>query len=96
MLTYIIRRVACAIPTLIGISILSFVIMQLPPGDFLSSYAAILAQRARGSAPSSSSALREAYGLDQPIYVQYWKWISGIVLRGDFGVSWSGSCRSPS
>ena len=87
MLTYIIRRVALAIPTLIGISMLSFVVMQLPPGDFLTSYAAILAQQGEGIGAEQLERLREAYGLDQPIYVQYWKWISGIVLRGDFGVS---------
>src|SRR4051794_38246155 len=87
MLTYIIRRVALAIPTLIGISMLSFVVMQLPPGDFLSSYAAILAQQGEGIGAEQLDRLKEAYGLDQPIYVQYWKWISGIVFRGDFGVS---------
>jgi peptide/nickel transport system permease protein len=47
MLIYIIRRVLLAIPTLIGISMLSFVVMQLPPGDFLTSYAAS-AQRGEG------------------------------------------------
>src|SRR3954469_23162232 len=87
MLNYIIQRVAWAIPTLIGISILSFVVMQLPPGDFLSSYAAILAQQGEGIGAEQLDRLKEAYGLDQPIYVQYWKWISGIVFRGDFGVS---------
>jgi len=87
MLTYIIRRVLLAIPTLIGISMLSFVVMQLPPGDFLSSYAAILSQQGEGIGAEQLDRLREAYGLDQPIYVQYWKWISGIVFRGDFGVS---------
>lgn len=87
MLSYIVRRVAWAIPTLIGISILSFVVMQLPPGDFLSSYAAILAQQGEGIGAEQLDRLREAYGLDQPVYVQYWKWISGILFRGDFGVS---------
>jgi peptide/nickel transport system permease protein len=87
MLTYIIRRVLLAIPTLFAISILAFVVMQLPPGDFLTSYAALLAQQGEGIAAEQLERLREAYGLDQPLYVQYWKWISGIILRGDFGVS---------
>jgi peptide/nickel transport system permease protein len=87
MLTYVLQRVLLAIPTLIGISILSFFIMQLPPGDFLTSYAALLAQQGEGIAAEQLERLREAYGLDQPIYVQYWKWVSGILLRGDFGVS---------
>jgi len=87
MLGYILRRVVWAIPTLIGISILSFVVMQLPPGDFLTSYAATLASQGEGIGAEQLDRLKEAYGLDQPVYVQYWKWISGIVFRGDFGVS---------
>src|SRR3954454_20178337 len=87
MLNYIIQRVAWAIPTLIGISILSFVVMQLPPGDFLSSYAAILAQQGEGICAGEIDWRREARAVAEPMYVQYWKWISGIVLRGDFGVS---------
>jgi peptide/nickel transport system permease protein len=87
MLQYIVRRVLLAIPTLFAISVLAFVIMQLPPGDFLTSYAALLAQMGEGIAAEQLERLREAYGLDQPLYVQYWKWISGIILRGDFGVS---------
>jgi peptide/nickel transport system permease protein len=87
MLGYIARRVLLAVPTLFGISVLSFVIMQLPPGDFLSSYAATLAQQGEGIAVEQLEQLRVAYGLGEPFYVQYWKWISGIVLRGDFGVS---------
>jgi peptide/nickel transport system permease protein len=87
MISYIVQRTLWAIPTLFGISILSFVVMQLPPGDFLSSYAAILAQQGEGIGAEQLDRLREAYGLDQPVYVQYWKWISGIIFRGDFGVS---------
>ena len=56
MLTYIIRRVLLAIPTLFAISVLSFVVMQLPPGDFLTSYAAILAQQGEGIARRAARA----------------------------------------
>jgi peptide/nickel transport system permease protein len=87
VLTFIARRCLLAIPTLIGISILSFVIMQLPPGDFLTSYAATLSQQGEGIAAEQLEQLRQAYGLGDPLYVQYWKWISGIVLHGDFGLS---------
>jgi len=69
-----------------AISVVSFVIIQLPPGDFLTSYAASLAQQGDAIAPEQLEALREAYGLGQPIYIQYLKWISGV-LRGDFGQS---------
>jgi peptide/nickel transport system permease protein len=67
--------------------VLSFVIIQLPPGDFLSSYAATLAAQGEGIAGEQLEQLRQAYGLGEPFHVQYWKWISGIVLNGDFGLS---------
>jgi peptide/nickel transport system permease protein len=87
MAKYIARRVLLMIPTLFVISIISFVIIQLPPGDFLSSYVAQLRQQGDSLDEAELRALEEQYGLNQPVYVQYWKWISGIILRGDFGRS---------
>lgn len=88
MFQYLIRRLLVMIPTLIAISIVSFILIQLPPGDYLTTYAATLAAQGDSSASTEQlNALREAYGLDQPVYVQYWKWISRIVLHGDFGQS---------
>jgi peptide/nickel transport system permease protein len=86
VLQFIIRRSIYAVATMFAISVVSFVIIQLPPGDFLTSYAATLAQQGDTIQPEQLEALREAYGLGQPIYVQYFKWISGV-LRGDFGQS---------
>lgn len=87
MLGYIIRRIGIMIPTLIVISIISFVVIQLPPGDFLSSYAASL--RAAGDSVDEAEIrnLRERYGLGMPVHQQYFKWIGGILLRGDWGQS---------
>jgi peptide/nickel transport system permease protein len=87
MLGYIIRRIGIMIPTLIVISIISFMVIQLPPGDFLSSYAASL--RAQGDVVDQIEldSLRNRYGLGLPVYQQYFKWISGILLRGDWGQS---------
>ena len=87
MAAYIVRRVLLAIPTLFGISVLSFVIMHLPPGDFLTSYASILSQQGEGIATEQLEQLRLSYGLGEPMYIQYWKWMSGILLHGDFGLS---------
>lgn len=87
MLLYVVRRLLLTIPTLFVISVVSFVLIQLPPGDFLSSYAANLAQMGEQISGEMIVRLQEAYGLNQPIYVQYWKWISAIVLHGDFGLS---------
>jgi peptide/nickel transport system permease protein len=87
MLGYILRRVLLMIPTLLVISIISFVIIQLPPGDYLTSYAAQMSSQGDTIDAQALEALKERYGLGEPIYVQYFKWISGIILRGDWGQS---------
>lgn len=87
MLSYIFRRILYMIPTLIAISMVSFIVIQLPPGDYLTSMVAGMAEQGETVDRTQLAALEERYGLDQPWYVQYWKWISGILLRGDFGQS---------
>ena len=86
MIAFITRRLLLGVVTIWLISVLSFVIIQLPPGDFVTAYMAQLA--ATGSAVSAEEAagLRKLYGLDRPGYVQYAKWVSRIAT-GDFGVS---------
>lgn len=84
--TYILRRVLIAIPTLVAVSIVAFIIIQLPPGDFLTTLMAGM-QGGSNLDPQYVAFLTERYGLDQPIWVQYWRWISGIVFEGDFGQS---------
>ena len=86
MLTYILRRVLYAIPTLVLITIVSFAIIELPPGDYLSSYVAQLEARGERVSGEELDALKQRYGLGAPIYTRYWKWVTGLV-RGDFGVS---------
>jgi len=75
------------IPTLFLISIISFVAIQLPPGDYLTSYVAQLRTMGENLDEEQIATLRERYGLGEPVYVQYVKWISGIILRGDWGQS---------
>ena len=86
MLKYILRRTLVAIPSLIAISVFSFIIIQLPPGDFLTSY--MISLRATGDQVDDQEIewLTERYGLGKPVHVQYWRWITGV-LRGDFGQS---------
>ena len=91
MLGYILRRIAYMIPTLFGISLVAFLIIQLPPGDYLTSMVANMENNGQTVDPNQLAALREHYGFDQPIYVQYTKWIYGIVTRGDFGQSFQWS-----
>ena len=74
------------IPTLIAISIISFVIIQAPPGDFVSYYIDQLESLGERVDASEIAALKERYGLSQPMYVQYFKWMGGL-LRGDLGRS---------
>lgn len=87
MIEYLVRRLVIAIPTIIVISMLSFAIIQLPPGSFLDDYAAQLAQQGEQMSTQQLAALTEAYGLNQPAYVRYFKWVKGIVTEGDFGQS---------
>lgn len=87
MAKYILKRILYMIPTLFVISIISFAIIQLPPGDFLTSYVATLRQQGEDIDATAIKALEEQYGLNQPIYVQYGKWMRNILLYGDFGLS---------
>jgi peptide/nickel transport system permease protein len=87
MLGFILCRLLLVIPTLIAVSIVTFVVLQLPPGDFLDSYIAALQAQGEQVDEEALAELRVRYGLDQPLHVQYLQWIGGIVLRGDFGMS---------
>ncbi len=86
MVGYIARRFALALLTIFVASILSFVVMELPPGDFATSYVAQLAAAGNPVSLEEQEALRQQFGLDRPLYVQYGRWI-GRVLRGDYGIS---------
>jgi len=89
MIQYILKRTLLMLVTLAVVSVVAFVIIQLPPGDFATS--AISAMSASGASIQQEAleALRAQYGLDQPMIVQYGKWVSGILTRGDFGLSFS-------
>ncbi len=86
MLQYIVRRILLMIPTLFLVSVVSFIIIQLPPGDFLTSYITQLSAMGDLVDESTIQALRDRYGLGQPIYIQYLRWITNM-LQGDFGHS---------
>lgn len=86
MLAYVLRRLLAMVPMLIVISFISFVIIQLPPGDFLTTLQAIQGTSGGGMSNETADLLRARYGLDEPFLAQYFKWISGFP-QGDFG--WS-------
>lgn len=92
MVSFILRRVLSLIPLLIGISIVSFLIIQLPPGDFATTYQnSLMAQgnMAPEEAERAADEYRKLYGLDRPVWEQYVRWIEGIVTRGEFGYSFA-------
>lgn len=87
MLSYVIKRLLYMIPTLIGMSLIAFMIIQLPPGDYLTSVLASMRDSGQVVDEAQVARMREVYGLDDPMIVQYFKWITGIIFRGDFGHS---------
>jgi len=92
MSAYIARRILYALILIFFVSIISFVIIQSPPGDFASAYVAQMSQSLSEERKSEiMESLRERYGLGQPIYKQYFNWITGILTEADFGMSlnWS-------
>jgi peptide/nickel transport system permease protein len=87
MINYVVRRFAYMLVTVLAISVASFGIIQLPPGDYLTALQAQLASQGDSIEGSQLAALEERYGLNDPVQVQYLKWIGGIFLHGDFGQS---------
>ncbi len=86
MLAFLARRLIYMITTLVFISMIGFFIINLPPGSYIDVYQAQRQNQGTHTAEAELEALKQRYGLDQPLYVQYWKWVSGFV-RGDFGES---------
>ena len=78
---YVLMRLISAVPVLLGVSILVFLLMHLAPGDVTSTLLGPMAS------PDARAAIRERLGLDQSLFTQYWTWLT-LVLQGDLGVSW--------
>jgi peptide/nickel transport system permease protein len=86
MLGFVVHRLIAMLLTLVAVSIVAFAIIQLPPGDYLTSYIAALSATGDQVDPRVIENLRNQYGLGQPFLVQYWKWIT-CILQGNFGHS---------
>ena len=86
MAGWLIRRTLFAFATLWAISMLSFVVIQIPPGDYVTSYIAQLQSQGTIFTEHEAQALRDLYGLDQPVILQYLRWL-GLMAQGNFGVS---------
>ena len=86
MTQYLIRRFLYMILLLWVLTVVSFIIIQLPPGDLVSSIARRLTETGEAADQAMLDGMRKNYGLDQPIYVQYWRWFTNV-LQGNFGFS---------
>jgi peptide/nickel transport system permease protein len=86
MLAYLVRRLILAILTTWAVSILAYVVIELPPGDYITSYIAQMSSSGSFVSAQEAEALRQQYGLDQPLYIQYLRWM-GMVLQGNFGMA---------
>lgn len=86
MFSYLIRRILVMIPSLLVISALVFVIIQLPEGDYLTSYITELESQGESVSKDKIAFLRQQYGLDKSLFEQYIIWLFGM-LKGDFGFS---------
>ena len=88
MLRYLIRRLVALVPTFLLASVIVFSAIRLIPGDTIDM---MMSQNDISASVQTREDLIKALGLDQPVLVQYWHWISSIVLHGDFGRSlWTG------
>ena len=90
MVAYVVRRFLLALLTTWAISVLSFLIIHLPPGDYVTSYIASMSASGSSVSEGEAEAMRMQLGLDKPVYIQYLKWM-GLILQGNFGMAmeWS-------
>jgi peptide/nickel transport system permease protein len=92
MINYIIRRLIISVFLLLGVGIVSWVVIQLPPGDFATTYETFLMNQGsmtQQQAREAADRLRAQLGLDQPQAIQYLNWMKGIVTQGKFGYSFA-------
>jgi peptide/nickel transport system permease protein len=87
MKEFVLQRLLILIPFLFLVSVMSFIIIQLPPGDYVDSYIRNLETQGGTVNDAQKADLQAQYGLDKSLPVQYGIWISNILLRGDFGNS---------
>jgi len=87
MISFLVRRVFYMVLAIVLISLIAFLVIQLPPGDYVSQEVRRMVGQGVNVTPEMEARLRHMYGLDQPAIVQYFKWIRNIVVYGNFGRS---------
>ena len=83
---YVLRRLFVMVPTLLVVSFLVFIIIELPPGDYFETYIAELKSQGEDVNSQKIEFLRQTYGFDRPFMIRYFYWVSGL-LQGDMGYS---------
>src|SRR5437667_8296728 len=86
MLAYLVRRLFLAVLTIWAVSVLSFVVIQQPTGDYINANIAQMSASGSFVSAQEAEALRQQYGLDKPVWVQYLRWMK-LVLQGKFGMA---------
>lgn len=86
MKSYIVHRLLYIFVVLITVSIVAFIIIQLPPGDYGTYYVAEIERTGQILSDAEIAAIRKQFGVDLPLYLQYFKWVGGLI-HGDFGKS---------
>lgn len=95
VLSYMFRRLLSVVPSMFLLSLIVFILIQLPPGDFVDTYAAALAASGKMVNEASLVELRHQYGLDQNLLVQYFHWIAGVLQGDPLFARRAGACREP-
>jgi len=91
LIGYIVKRIVQVIPLLLAISVIVFIIINLPPGDYLTTYIRQLELSGTEVSQSQIENMKRLYSLDKPMYMQYLTWMRNIITKGDFGRSFSRS-----
>ncbi len=87
MALYILKRLLFMIPTLVAITVVVFIVINLPPGDYVDRLVGEAKGRGEVITSEEAAGMRQVYGLNDPLPVQYVRWIGAIILHGDFGTS---------
>ncbi len=87
MIRFLLQRFFAMLVTLALVSVITFIIIELPPGDYAERYAFKLSASGIKMTEEDIQGLRVRFGLDKPLMERYWVWIGNIVLHGDFGLS---------
>ena len=92
MIGFIVRRFGVSVAVVLGIALVSFIVIQLPPGDYADGYKSFLIEQGgatEAEAEEQAELFRQRYGLDKPLPLQFFVWVRDMVTKGSFGFSFA-------